>query len=273
MIMQPFKREFEGRNIPPSIKKHIFDKKYRVDEIGKSGSSVLCFDNMVLKIEKQSEEADNEMSMLKWLYGRLPVPEIIEFERNGGFNYLLMSRLEGEMACSETCLNKPEILLRALADGLKMLWNTDISFCPYMNNLDNKLRLARRRVEEGLCDTEDVEEGTYGPGGFKNPEELLQWLMDNMPEEHMVFSHGDYCLPNIFIKDGHINGFIDLGKSGAADIYQDIALCLRSLKSNYSGAYGGINRGAVKEDLFFKELDITPDWDKIRYYILLDELF
>ena len=27
MIMQPFKREFEGRNIPPSIKKHIFDKK------------------------------------------------------------------------------------------------------------------------------------------------------------------------------------------------------------------------------------------------------
>ena len=110
MIMQPFKREFEGRNIPPSIKKHIFDKKYRVDEIGKSGSSVLCFDNMVLKIEKQSEEADNEMSMLKWLYGRLPVPEIIEFERNGGFNYLLMSRLEGEMACSETCLNKPEIL-------------------------------------------------------------------------------------------------------------------------------------------------------------------
>ena len=98
MIMQPFKREFEGRNIPPSIKKHIFDKKYRVDEIGKSGSSVLCFDNMVLKIEKQSEEADNEMSMLKWLYGRLPVPEIIEFERNGGFNYLLMSRLEGEMS-------------------------------------------------------------------------------------------------------------------------------------------------------------------------------
>ena len=82
MIMQPFKREFEGRNIPPSIKKHIFDKKYRVDEIGKSGSSVLCFDNMVLKIEKQSEEADNEMSMLKWLYGRLPVPEIIEFSED-----------------------------------------------------------------------------------------------------------------------------------------------------------------------------------------------
>ena len=48
---------------------------------------------------------------------------------------------------------------------------------------------------------------------------------------------------------------------------------MRSLKNNYSGIYDGVNRGNFNADLFFKELDVIPEWDKIRYYILLDELF
>ena len=265
--------EYKDIILPAEINKYIKGRKYRVDSIGKSGSCVLCFDDMILKIERRSEEAENEHRMLKWLYSRLPVPKIIAFHRLRDFNYLLMSRLGGKMACSESLLGKPEVLLKALAEGLQMLWRIDIKSCPYMSNLDNKLGLAAKRVDEGLCDTYDAEPGTYGPNAFKNPEALLLWLVSNRPEERLVFSHGDFCLPNIFIKNGQISGFIDLGKSGIADIYQDIALCLRSLKNNYSGVYGGMNRGGFNEDLFFRELGIIPEWDKIRYYILLDELF
>ncbi len=45
---------------------------------------------------------------------------------------------------------------------------------------------------------------------------------------------GAYCLPNIFMKDNKVSGYIDLGRGGLADKYQDIALCYRSLLHNYS---------------------------------------
>ena len=120
-----------------------------------------------------------------------------------------------------------------------------------------------------MCDMDNVEESTYGEDGFQNPADLLAWLEENRPEEELVFSHGDYCLPNIFIKDGHVSGFIDLGNCGVADKYQDIALCYRSLLHNY----GEKEYKDFKPEMLFEELGIEPDWKKIKYYILLDELF
>ena len=77
----------------------------------------------------------------------------------------------------------------------------------------------------------------------------------------------------IFIDQDQISALIDLGRSGIADRYQDIALCYRSLKHNFSGVYSGIAYPDFHPDMLFDELDMTPDYDKIRYYILLDELF
>ena len=120
---------------------------------------------------------------------------------------------------------------------------------------------------------ENMELGTYGEERFSCPEELLQWLKDNKPNEELVLSHGDYCLPNIFIDNDKISGFIDLGRCGFGDKYQDIALCYRSLKSNFSGRYGGEIIKGVAPEIIFEKLGIEPEWEKIRYYILLDELF
>ena len=120
---------------------------------------------------------------------------------------------------------------------------------------------------------ENVEPTTYGINGFENPEKLLQWLTENRPDEETVFSHGDYCLPNIIIKDDNVNGVIDLGRSGIADKYQDIALCYRSLQHNYNGKYGGGVYEGFDAKILFDELNIVPDWSKIKFYILLDELF
>ena len=145
-----------------------------------------------------------------------------------------------------------------------MLWTVDVSGCPSKRHLDYKLEQASLRVSEGL--QFDHEPDTYGREEFENAEELLLWLKEHRPEEETVFSHGDYCLPNIFAEDNRISGFIDLGRAGTADIWQDIALCVRSLEYNT-----GKNEGYV--NLLFEELGMAPDWDKIRYYVLLDELF
>ena len=227
----------QGREIPSEILQYVHNKNYTMDDIGQSNSNVYCFDDMVLKIESEGENADNEHRMLSWLKERLPVPEILCAIKRAGTSFLLMSRMDGEMACAEQYICQPTELVKILAEGLRLLWQVDISDCPYDNRLDNKLRLAEIAVQEGLCDTENVEPDTYGEGGFASPKELLQWLKEHRPKEEPVFSHGDFCLPNIFVKNGHINGFIDWGNGGIADRYQDIALCYRSLLHNYSGKY------------------------------------
>lgn len=260
-------------SIPNKIGKKIMNMPYLIDTLGMSNSQVICFDDMVLKIEKQQEESDNEQIMMTWLNDKLPVPKVLCFGREKGINYLLMSRIKGKVSCSTELLENPEHLVRLLADGLRMLWDVDVSTCPCNNSIENKLRLAELRVQNNLCNIVNAEPTTYGVNGFENPEKLLQWLKENKPTEEFVFSHGDFCLPNIIIKDDKINGFIDLGRSGIADKYQDIALCYRSLQHNYDGRYGGPVFEGFDAKSLFKELNILPDWNKIKFYILLDELF
>ena len=107
---------------------------------------------------------------------------------------------------------------------------------------------------------------------FAKMVEVMQWLYDHKPEPDPVFAHGDFCLPNVFFEDGKVSGFIDLGDAGIADRWYDIALGYRSLKHNVDGHYGKVYEGVDPDELFTK-LGLEPNWEKIRYYILLDELF
>ncbi|EPX1481041.1 phosphotransferase [Campylobacter jejuni] len=116
-------------------------------------------------------------------------------------------------------------------------------------------------MSEADVDCENWEEDTP----FKDPRELYDFLKTEKPEEELVFSHGDLGDSNIFVKDGKVSGFIDLGRSGRADKWYDIAFCVRSIRED-------IGEEQYVE-LFFDLLGIKPDWEKIKYYILLDELF
>lgn len=259
--------------IPESIKKLISDEEYRIDDIGLSGSSVLVFRDKVLKIQPKNGESENEYRIMSWLGGKIPVPEVIGYETHDDLSFLLMSRCEGEMSCSDRFMRDTKKQVKLLADALKTLWSVDISDCPSDMKLEQKLSLARYNVEHGLVDTENVQPDTFGENGFKNPEELLKWLYENCPREELTLSHGDFSLPNIFLNENGVAGYIDLGKTGAADKWCDIALCYRSLSNNYAGRYSGQTYSGLDDLMLFKELGIEPDWEKIRYYILLDELF
>lgn len=260
-------------SIPGSIQKIIENKKYNVDNIGMSDSSVWLFADKVLKIQKADDVANNEYLMMKWLRGKLLVPEVLVHEKNNGKSYLLMSRISGVMACDDYYMNNSDLLMDLLVKAIRMLWEVDITDCPGGMNFDKKLEMAKYNVEHDLVDMENVQPDTFGEDGFKNPQELLDWLIQNRPEEDFVLSHGDFCLPNIFFLENNVSGFIDLGMSCVADRYQDLALCYRSLTDNFDGRYGGGVHKGLDTDRFFNKLGIEPDWKKIRYYILLDELF
>ena len=156
-----------------------------------------------------------------------------------------------------------------------MMWEIDISSCPCnASRLTQRLKAAEHNVRNGLVDIENTEPETFGPGGFNGPEELLEWLKNNRPPEDIVLTHGDFCLPNIFAKGKDITGFIDLGKMGPADRWQDIAIAIRSLDHNFDGRYtDGKRIFDFKPQMLLDALDIEFDEEKYRYYILLDELF
>lgn len=259
--------------LPKKIEEVVAGKSYTIDEIGMSGNQVLIFEDMVLKIEKRSDYVEKQVRIMQWLEGKLPAPKVLAFEIQEDRSYLLMSRVLGDVACAEYYLEHPHVLLKALAEALKMCWTVDISDCPNIRDLDAELAEGRFRVENGLVDMDNAEPTTFGEGGFESPAHLLKWLEENRPEPEYVFSHGDFCLPNVLLVDGKVSGFIDLGDAGVGDKWRDIALCYRSLKHNFDGTFGGKVYEDFNPDLLFEALGMEPDWEKLKYYILLDELF
>lgn len=259
--------------LPQPIRKIVGNAPYTCDQIGKSGSSVLCFENMVLKIEPTDHKFESSVEMLRWLRGKVSVPEVLCAMEEDGRQYLLMSRIRGKMACDQAYTADPEALAELLAEALKALWRVDLSGCPKEHRLEDDLEEARKRVDLGLIDMDDVQPDTFGEDGFRDPMHLLQWLTDNQPPLEPVLSHGDFCLPNVFFEDGTLSGFIDLGGCGISDKWRDIALCYRSLRDNISGHYASEPVADFDPDILFEKLGIQPNREKLHYYILLDELF
>ena len=260
-------------NLPEAIRRRVEGKPFTASRVGLSGSRVLIYDDCVLKVEPESPAAAATVDMMRWLDGKAPVPRVLHAENRDALQYLLMSRVPGRMACDPAYMSDPDTLIPLLAEGLRLLWAVDPAGCPRDRGPDAELAEARLRVQLNLADTDNAEPDTYGPGGFSGPAELLGWLETHRPPLDPVVSHGDYCLPNIFLHEGRVSGLIDLGNAGVGDRWRDIALCWRSLSHNTKGRYGGAAYPAVDPDRLFDALGLPPDREKLRYYILLDELF
>ena len=256
--------------LPAKIAAEVGKRLFYPDKIGESSSAVLLSDDLVLKISPKNEESLNEVAVLLFLRGKLPVPDVIGWECEGEKVYLLTSRVKGEMACAPRYRRHPEELIFALADILKRMWSVDVaglSAC----TLERRLSLAEQRVRSGQVESGNTEPQTWRE--FSTPARLLDWLQKNRPkEEELVFSHGDFCLPNILLKDYGLSGLIDLGLGGVAEKWSDLALLWRSLRDNFGGKFGG-RMARIHPDRLFDALGFAPDREKIRYYLLLDELF
>lgn len=257
---------------PPEIVRHTAGKDFTMDETGLSGASIAIYDDMVLKSEPVSEESENHTAMLRWLDGRINAPRIIETDVLGGWRWTLMSRIRGEVACAETYRTDPHRLVQELASVLRSLWDIDITGCPVDQSPDAKLSRASKTVESGGVNMELVDPAAFGEGGFSSPAELLHWLESNKPPFEPVLTHGDFCLPNVFLHDWRLAGLLDLGRSGLGDKWTDIAICWRTLRDNFGGHCGDTVPGFHPDELF-DALGMEKDEERLRYYLLMDELF
>ena len=92
--------------IPAAIQALLPQHPGEENRIGLSGAQVVMYEDCVLKVQPDTGNAANEGIMLRFLKGRLPVPEVLAEAVQGGMRYLLMTRLRGRMLCDETFLSQ-----------------------------------------------------------------------------------------------------------------------------------------------------------------------
>jgi len=267
---------FEGLMplLPAKFRQLLLGASVERDSLGCSDAAVYKISGAqglgaaYLKVQLgEGVELRREREVLSWLKGKLPVPEVLGYEENDGRKYLLLSEVFGHTAAEEHCLagKQAEKTVIVLARALRLIHSIDTSICPFPRNLEVVLCEARDRVRLGLVDTDDLEP----ENATRSPNEILDELVSSRPTEDLVFTHGDYCLPNIILQGGALSGFIDLGRAGVADRYADIALAIRSLRHNL-----GAEASEQMVELFRKEYGLPQiNFEKVDYYILLDELF
>ena len=249
---------------PAQINAYLEGRECSVDDMGLSGSTVILFEDMVLKIEPYSEQNDSTVAMMHWLRGKLPIPEVIEYVVDDEKSFLLMTRIPGEMCCSPYYMEHSDEMVGLMATGLRLLWSIEVSDCPRERPLQDELAKALQHIRSGRLSREELLE--YG---FETAEDMAVWLETHPVQYDPVLSHGDYCLPNLLLKNGKISGFIDIGGIGIADRYSDIVDCWTSLKNNFNGFFGGKVYPDFNPDLLFEKLGMKPDADKLRYYQLI----
>jgi aminoglycoside phosphotransferase len=202
-----------------------------------------------------------EKEVLEWLEGKLRVPKVLEFEERDGKQLILLSdHLAAHRDDPATIYD----LLERSARALRQVHDLPIDNCPFAQDIDTKLAVALDNIREGFVDESDFDEKNLG----RTAEEIYAELVEKKPPaEDLVFTHGDFCLPNYLVLDGELSGFIDFERGGVADRYQDIALFLRSFTFN-------VEIPVDINEIFCHAYGIDSlDEEKMYYYRLLDEVF
>lgn len=220
--------------------------------------------NYYLKISS-NKEILNEVKAYRFLKGKVSVPKVYEFFNREGNYYLLMSEVKGKMLY-ELLENDIKQTIIIYAKSLKQLHEVDIH--DYDGNRDISTIVSEIKYRLDQIDVNELESQTRQWGIQKTYQRLIELLPS---KRDLVFVHGDYCMPNILIENGHPS-FIDLGRSGIDDRYNDIAIALRSLKMNIAM----IGQPFLPEynTLFLETYGIKQvDDSKCEFYYLLDEFF
>ena len=130
-----------------------------------------------------------------------PVPEVLDLGRDDHGQVLVTRGLPGTGAVTGEWLERPEVAVRAIAQGLRALHDkVPVAACPY-----------------------------------RTP-----WIPRDAPhpDDGAVVLHGDACAPNTIIgPDGRFAGHVDLGAIGVGDRWADLAIASMSLDWNYGDGW------------------------------------
>ena len=179
-------------------------------------------------------QPDAERARLNWLAGRLPVPRVLRHGHRGAAHWLLTAGLPGRSAVDLPWRGRPEVAVPQLGRALRRFHDDlPIDECPF--DWSVATRVAHYDLHPGF--------------------------LAHTPPSDLVVCHGDACNPNFLLADdGGFTGYVDLGGSGVADRWADLAPALQSLGWNYGPGW---------EPSFLRAYGAEPDQPKRLFYSAL----
>lgn len=130
-------------------------------------------------------------------------------------DWLLSERVPGEDATARLYLDDPKRLAKKLGETLRMLHETNGTDCPVQNLTEGYFKTVDERYEKREYDPSFF-------GGRSAEDAYLTAKSGRSLLKNEVLIHGDYCLPNLLMKDWRFTGFIDLGGAGVGDRHVDL---------------------------------------------------
>lgn len=171
-----------------------------------------------------------ECDRMVWAASRLSVPRVIDYGCDDEYEWLQTAGMDGISAVDEGLRSEPARLVPLLGEGLRRFHSIRWEDCPF-----HRLPTAEERKVLGAP---------------PEPEDL-------------VVTHGDYCVPNVIIRDWRVAGYVDLGALGVADRWYDLAVGVWSVKRNMGPGW---------EDAFLEAYGVKRGPKLVAYYRLLYDM-
>ena len=207
-----------------------------------------------------------EYARLEWLAGRASVPAVRRFVRLPDAAYLLTTAVPGRTAyeCLVAAPDAPtrRAIVAELARFLGRLHALPLADCPFHAGHELRLADARRNIEAGRVAADDFDARHVG----WTPEQVWDKAVALLPLPFArVVTHGDFSVGNVLLDEtGRVTGCIDVGRLGAADPYQDLAILWDNLSE-----FGDDEQ----RELWSAYGVAAPDDGRLQFHLCLDELF
>lgn len=174
-----------------------------------------------------------EASMTAYFHKLGMSAEVLLYCSENGKDWLITRRIPGEDCVAPKYLSDPKRLCETTATLLCMLHETPVTDCP----VPNRNSAYTASVQQGFdCSHFEPElfVGLWEFSSFAEARAVAEAGFSALRTE--VLLHGDYCLPNIILRDWRLSGFIDLGNGGIGDRHIDLLWGIWTLNFNLKTA-------------------------------------